>query len=92
MPKFMSAYNLKDLVKQQTCFKNPENSSCIDLILTNSLRSFQKSSFFETGISDFDKLATAFLKQYFLKLKPKVVTYRDYRKFRAELDIWILET
>ena len=33
---FMSTYNLKNLVKQKTCFKNTENPSCIDLILTNS--------------------------------------------------------
>ena len=40
---FMSTYNLKSLVKQKTCFKNPDNPSCIDLILTNSPRSFQDS-------------------------------------------------
>ena len=33
---FMVTYNLKSLVKQKTCFKNPDNPSCIDLILTNS--------------------------------------------------------
>ena len=32
----MSTYNLKGLVKQKSCFKNTENPSCIDLILTNS--------------------------------------------------------
>ena len=37
---FMSTYNLKSLVKQKTCFKNPDNTSCIDLILTSSPRSF----------------------------------------------------
>ena len=50
---FMSTYNLKSLVKQKTCFKNPDKPSCIDLILTNSPRSFQDSSVFETGLSDF---------------------------------------
>ena len=33
---FMSTYNLKSLVKQKTCFKNPDKPSCIDLILANS--------------------------------------------------------
>ena len=59
----MSTYNLKSLVKQKTCFKNPDNLSCIDLILANSPRSFQDSSVFETGLSDFHKLTTAVLKQ-----------------------------
>ena len=34
MLDFLNIYNLKNLVKQKTCYKNPENSSCIDLILT----------------------------------------------------------
>ena len=46
---------------------------------------------FETKLSDFYKLTTTVLKQYFSKFKPKVVNYRDYRKlrkdeYRAELD------
>ena len=79
MSEFMIVYNLKNLVKQKTCFKNPENPSCKDLILTNSSRSFQNSNFFETGHSDLQKLTTAILKQYFPKLRPKLVNYRDYR-------------
>ena len=74
---FMSTYNLKSLVKQKTCFKNPDNPSCIDLILTNSPRSFQDSCLFETGLSDFHKLTTTVLKRYFPKPKPKIVNYRE---------------
>ena len=92
----MSTYNLKILVKQKTFFKNPDNPSCIDLILTNSPRSFQDNSVFEAGLSDFHKLTTTVLKQYFPKPKPKIVNYRDYRNFRndefkAELDNEILK-
>ena len=32
---FYKSYSLQSLIKQLTCFKNPENSSCMDLILTN---------------------------------------------------------
>ena len=46
--EFMSVYNLRNIVKQITCFGNPENPSYIDLILTNSMRNFQNSSVFET--------------------------------------------
>ena len=51
---------------------------------------------FETGLSDFHKLTTTVLKQYFPKAKPKIVNYRDYRnfrnnEFRAELDNGILK-
>ena len=38
------------------CFKNPENPSCIDLIITNRLKCFQNSVTLETGLSDFLEL------------------------------------
>ena len=65
LSNFMSVHNLKALIKQKTCFKNPENPTCIGLILTNSPRSFQNSSVFETGLSDFHKLTIIVLKQHF---------------------------
>ena len=93
---FMSRYNLKSLVKQKTCFKNPDNPPCINLILTNSPRRFQGSSVFETELSGFHKLTTTVLKQYFSKPKPKIVNHRDYSnfrndEFRAELENEILK-
>ena len=33
---FMEEFHAKKLVKKETCFKNIENPSCIDLFLTNS--------------------------------------------------------
>ena len=33
-------YDLRSLIKEAACSKNPDNSSCIDLILTNKLQSF----------------------------------------------------
>ena len=35
MEVFCTTYNFKNLVKEPTCFKNADNPSCIDLILTN---------------------------------------------------------
>ena len=37
---FCDKYNVKILIKVPTCFINPENPSSIDLMLTNSNRSF----------------------------------------------------
>ena len=62
MSDFLNIYNLKNLVKLKTCFKNPENPSSIDLILTNSHKSFQNTNVFETGLSDFHKMAVSVLK------------------------------
>ena len=53
MQEFCNVYNLKTLVNEPTCFKNVDNPSCIDLVLTNKSRSFLKSSVVETGLSDF---------------------------------------
>ena len=78
-------YSLKNLVSQKTCFKNLENPSCIDLILTNCSGSFQNTGAFETELSDFHKLTFRVLKQYYLKQNPKVVFYRKYKKFRNDL-------
>ena len=66
MSEFMSLYSLRNLVKQKTCFKNPENPSCIDLSLANSMRRFDNSNVFETGLCDFHKLTTTVLNIIFL--------------------------
>ena len=83
--EFLNLYSLKNLVSQKTCFKNPENPLCIDLILTNCLWSFQNTGVFETGLSDFHKLTFTVLKQYYPKQKPKVVFYQKYKNFRNDL-------
>ena len=56
MENFCSLYDFFCLIKEPTCFKNAEKSSCIDLILTNRPRSLQNSSVIETGSSDFTDL------------------------------------
>ena len=81
METFCESYGLKNLIKVPTCYKNPQNSSCIDLILTNSLLSFQSSGVIETGISDFHKMTVTVMKATFQKLGPKIIHYRDYRKY-----------
>ena len=82
--EFLNLYNLKNLVKQSTCFKNPNKPTCIDLILTNCPRSFQNTDTFETGLSDFHKLTFTVLKQHFPKQKPRVVIHRQYKNFRND--------
>ena len=84
MRNFCNSYSLNGLIKQPTCFKNPENPSCIDLILTNKPRSFQSTCVIETGLSDFNRMTVSVLKTHFCKLPPKVVTYRDFKKFENE--------
>ena len=72
MSNFLNTYHLKNIVKQKTCFKNPDRPSRIDLILTNSSRSFQDTCTVEAGLSDFHKLVATVLKLYFPKQKPNI--------------------
>ena len=50
---FCNVHNLSNLVKEPTCYKNPDNPSCIDLFLTNRPKCFQSTMTMETGISEF---------------------------------------
>ena len=84
MESFCESFRFKSLIKDPACFINPENPSCIDLILTNSPYSFQHSCVIETGLSDFHKMIVSVLKTTFQKLKPKIVHYGDYTKFSNE--------
>ena len=48
-------HELKSLNKEATCYKNPNKPKCIDLILTNSPRSFFNTETYFTGLSDCHK-------------------------------------
>ena len=85
LSELLNICSLKNHVSQKTCFKNPENSSCIDLILTDCSRGFQNTGIFETGLSDFHKLTFTVLKQCCPKQKPEVVLYRMYKDFGNDL-------
>ena len=90
LEEFCASYNLKNLIKEPTCFKNIDNPTLIDHILTNHPKSFHSSSVYETGLSDFHKLTLTVLKTFHVKHKPKIIQYRDFNhfdntSFRADL-------
>ena len=91
MVDFCGIYNFINIVNKPTCYKNPNNPSCIDLILTNRQKSFQDTRVIETGLSDFHMMMTSVVKTWFKKQPSKVISYRDYKnysqvKFRISLD------
>ena len=77
---FLNTYNLKNIVKQGACFKNPDTPTCIDLILKNSSGSFQ-----DTCTVDFHKLVVTVLKLHIPPKKPNIQTFRDYKRFQNDL-------
>ena len=84
MKTFCNTYNFKNLIKEPTCFKNVDNPSCVDLILTNKSSHFQHSISIESGLSDFHKLTITMMKAGFQKLQPKILKYRNFKCFDGE--------
>ena len=74
-------HKLCNLVKEKTCFKNMQNLSCIDLLLTNNVYAFQQITGIYTGLSDCRKLVLTVLKTAVPRSQPKEITYRDYKQF-----------
>ena len=53
----------------------------IYLFLTNKPKSFSKTHATETSLSDYHKVISTFFKSKTPRLKPKVIFYRNYKKF-----------
>ena len=70
--------SFKTLNRGPTCFKNPNNPSCIDLFLTNRQQYFQQTCAIETSISDFHKMVVTVMKFHHKKEKEKTNQYRNY--------------
>ena len=81
MKPFCKNYGLKNLIRHPTCYKNPSNLVCIDLILTNVPRSFQSTCVVETGLSDFHLMTLTVMRRSFKKYQSKIINYRSYKKF-----------
>ena len=81
---FCNVNSLKILNRGPTCFKNPNNLSCIDLFLTNRQQCFQQTCAIETGISDFHKMVVTVMKTHYKKQKAKTIQYRNYKHFHEQ--------
>ena len=81
---FSDTFDLKNIFKEPTSYKNPNQHSCIDIILTYKLQSFQHSCAIEKVLSDFDKMTVTVVKTFFKKPQPRVGNYRDYKYFENE--------
>ena len=90
MINFYDLNGLRSLINVPTCYKNFDNPTSIDLILPNRPSYFQRSTLFETGLSDFHLLTITEFRTSFQKQDPKIIKYRDYKnfdnnKFRSEI-------
>ena len=85
MKFFCENYGLKNLIRQPTCYKNPSNPACIDLILTNVPRSFQSTCVVHTGLFDFHLMTLTVMRKSFKKYQLK--TQRNYETFSYKIGV-----
>ena len=78
---FCNQYKLKSLNKDPTCYKDIDNPSCIDLLLTNSAKCFESTCTIERGLSGFHKPFVTVLNEKHERMPPEVIQYRNYKKF-----------
>ena len=83
--EFCQMYNVKNIIKEPTSYKNPNNPSSIDVILINRKWSFSNSITIETGLSDHHKMILTVLKSYIKKGEPTVINYKNYKNFNESL-------
>ena len=81
MKSFCENYDLKNLIRQPTCYKNPSNPACIYLILTNVPCSFQSICVVETGLSDFHLMTLTVMRKSVKKYQPKRINYGSCKNF-----------
>ena len=81
MKSFCETYKLTNLIKQPTCYKNPDNPAYIDLILTNVPRTFQSNCVIETGLSDFHLMTLTIMRKTFKRQMPRIINYRSFKRF-----------
>ena len=62
---FCNLHSLTSFINQPTCWKNSSKPTCINLILTNSPKSFQNTNVIETGLPDFHKMVVIIMKTTF---------------------------
>ena len=65
MTSFCFLNDLKSLIDERICYKNPDRPTWIDLTLTNCPNYFQQNNVFETGHSDFYMMVVPELKMGF---------------------------
>ena len=85
MNSFCNLDNLKCLVQESTCYKDPERPSCIDLFLSNCANHLLQTDILESSLSDFHKLIITATRLKFENQPPQIVTYRNYKNYIKEM-------
>ena len=63
------------------CYKILKHPTCVDLILSNTPRSFPSTCVIETEPSDFHLMTLPFMTKSFTKFKAQFINYSSYKNF-----------
>ncbi len=77
---FTQVLDLKNLVKDATCFKNKDKPSLIDIMLTNKPQYVKTTGTLDTGLSDFHRLTYMVLKVHRPKPTKNIRSFRSFKK------------
>ena len=83
--EFWTTYNLKNLIKEPTCFKSLETQLVLTLSWQIGQNVFKTQMLFKLGFTISNKLTFTVLKAYFQEQKPKVIKYQNYKTFDINL-------
>ena len=77
------------MIREKTSVKNPNNTSGIDLIITNRPKSFQNSM---RRSSDFHKMCITVMKMYYSEQKLSIIHYNKFKGFNNDSFVQDLQT
>ncbi len=75
----LNCFNMSNVIKDKTCFKNSDKPTLIDHMCTNKPRSVKSSGVIDTGLSDFHRLTYLVLKSFKPKPLRHTLVYRSYK-------------
>ncbi len=78
---FCDLYNLKNIVKEPTCFKSKDNILLIDVILVAKPMRLHETVVFDMGLSDFHKIICVWTKVYVPWEVPRKIVHKSFKSF-----------
>jgi hypothetical protein len=84
LTEFLDLYDLKNVVKEATCFKSVANPSLVDVILTNKPRSLSGHVNVNIGLSDYHNITCASTKHHVNKVIKNRINYRSFKRFNED--------
>ena len=78
---FMDLFALKNLITTSTCYKNPENHSLVDVLMSSNFEQYCDAGTIANGYSDFHHLIYGVLSQCNIMKKAKTITYRSFKSY-----------